>query len=76
MRTLITIAILFALASATHAAPADPVKFCAGFAEGYRSVRGDDATVPACPQERGVPRGSGSFREGVKVGIRAGRKKA
>lgn len=52
-----------------------PSDFCAGFTEGYKSTKGEAATVPACPNERGVPRGSSSFREGVKAGIQAGRQK-
>lgn len=56
-------------------AHADPNEFCAGFAEGWRSVRGEQAKLPACPAEPATPNGSTPFREGVKAGIRAARQR-
>ena len=46
-------------------------QFCAGFAEGYRSVKGNIAILPVCPVAPVTPVGSTSFREGIKAGIRA-----
>ena len=46
-------------------------QFCAGFVEGYKSVKGDMAVVPACPAAPPTPVGSTPFREGLKAGIRA-----
>lgn len=46
-------------------------EFCAGFAEGYRSIKGDMAMVPICPMAPMTPMGSTDFREGIKAGIRA-----
>lgn len=54
---------------------ADQNEFCAGFVEGYQSVKGDKAVVPSCPSAPATPNGSTPFREGLKVGIRAARKK-
>jgi hypothetical protein len=68
-------AVVLAATLTSLSALAGPSDFCNGYAEGYRSVRGDAAPVPACPQERPVPHGSSAFREGVKAGIQAGRVK-
>lgn len=45
--------------------------FCAGFEEGFRSVKGDLASLPICPIEPITPIGSSPFREGIKAGIAA-----
>ena len=46
-------------------------QFCAGFSEGYQSIKGDMVIVPICPIAPITPIGSTDFREGIKVGIRA-----
>lgn len=49
--------------------------FCAGFTEGYKSIKGgikgDMLLVPLCPHAPLTPFGSTDFREGIKAGIRA-----
>lgn len=49
-------------------------KFCDGFAEGWKAVRGSLAIVPICPIEPITPAGSTSYREGIKAGMRAGQR--
>lgn len=44
--------------------------FCDGFAEGYKTVKGNMALVPLCPLEPLTPLGSTAFREGIKAGMR------
>jgi hypothetical protein len=46
-------------------------EFCAGFTEGYKSIKGDMVIVPICPIAPITPIGSTDFREGIKAGIRA-----
>ena len=46
-------------------------EFCAGFIEGYKSIKGNMAMVPMCPLTPLTPLGSTDFREGIKAGIRA-----
>jgi hypothetical protein len=50
---------------------ADQNEFCAGFEEGYKTVKGDMVIVPICPIAPITPIGSTDFREGIKAGIRA-----
>jgi hypothetical protein len=57
--------------SASALVGAVQAEFCAGFVEGYKSVKGDMAVVPACPAAPPTPVGSTPFREGLKAGIRA-----
>ncbi|MDG1437716.1 MAG: hypothetical protein P8P98_01975 [Emcibacteraceae bacterium] len=45
-------------------------EFCAGFEEGYKSIKGNFAAVPACPAKPAKPAGSTDFREGIKAGIK------
>jgi hypothetical protein len=45
--------------------------FCAGFAEGYKTIKGDMVLLPLCPLAPLTPLGSNDFREGIKAGIRA-----
>ena len=45
--------------------------FCAGFEEGYKTVKGDMVLVPLCPLAPLTPLGSTDFREGIKAGIKA-----
>lgn len=44
-------------------------EFCAGFSEGYKSIKGDLVIVPVCPVAPVTPVGSTDFREGIKAGI-------
>lgn len=53
------------------AAFADQNEFCAGFAQGYKSVKGNNVLVPLCPLKPLTPLGSTDFQEGIKAGIRA-----
>lgn len=46
-------------------------EFCAGFTEGYKSIKGDMVLVPLCPLAPLTPLGSNDFREGLKAGIHA-----
>lgn len=48
--------------------------FCAGFAEGYKSIKGEMVILPICPLEPITPIGSTPFREGLKAGIIAASK--
>ncbi len=45
--------------------------FCAGFEEGYKTIKGDMVIVPICPIAPITPIGSTDFREGIKAGMRA-----
>lgn len=65
-------AVLLGCSAWAHA-PAES-EFCSGFAEGYKTVKGDMALVPLCPLEPLTPLGSTPFREGIKAGIRAANK--
>ncbi len=55
----------------TSAVIAGDDAFCAGFEEGYKTVKGDMVIVPICPIPPITPIGSTDFREGIKAGIRA-----
>lgn len=50
---------------------ADQSEFCAGFEEGYKSIKGSMVLVPLCPLAPITPVNSTPFREGIKAGIRA-----
>ena len=69
LRALIAIAISVIGTSAT----AGQAEFCAGFGEGYKSVKGDMVIIPICPIAPIAPIGSNDYREGIKAGIRAAR---
>jgi hypothetical protein len=49
-------------------------EFCAGFEEGYRTIKGDMVIVPICPVAPITPIGSTAFREGIKAGFSAARR--
>ena len=51
----------------------DRAEFCAGFEEGYKTVKGSMVIVPICPIPPITPIGSTPFREGIKAGINAAR---
>lgn len=46
-------------------------EYCAGFSEGYKSIKGNMVIVPICPIAPLTPIGSTDFREGIKAGIAA-----
>ena len=60
---------LVAISSFAFAGPQD--EFCAGFSEGYKTIKGDMVMVPMCPMAPMTPMGSTPFREGIKAGIAA-----
>lgn len=68
MRVRAWVAGLLLLSAAS--AFADQTEFCAGFEEGYKSVKGNMALVPLCPLAPLTPLNSTPFREGIKAGIR------
>ena len=45
--------------------------FCAGFAMGYKTVKGNLVVVPVCPVAPVTPVGSTPYQEGLKAGARA-----
>mgnify|MGYP003605222643 CR=1 FL=1 len=55
-------------------ANANGSEFCDGFEEGFKIVKGDMALVPLCPLEPLTPLGSTPYREGIKAGMRVGRR--
>ena len=63
--SLVVLALTSALTFATQE------EFCAGFSEGYKSIKGDMVLVPLCPLAPLTPLGSTDFREGIKAGMRA-----
>ena len=60
-------AALLAVCSLVYAGQQE--EFCAGFTEGYKSIKGDMVLVPLCPLAPLTPLGSTPFREGIKAGI-------
>jgi hypothetical protein len=60
------VALLIVASTGAHADERD--EFCAGFEEGYLSVR-PNALVPLCPLQSLTALGSTPFREGIKAGI-------
>ena len=67
-RFIVTIILTMGLAGSVFAGQDE---FCAGFAEGYKTVKGDMVIVPICPIAPITPIGSTDFREGIKAGIRS-----
>lgn len=65
------IALVALAAQAPAPAFAQQDEFCAGFAEGFKSIKGDMVIVPICPIAPITPIGSTPFREGIKAGIAA-----
>lgn len=63
-------AIIFLLAISQYSL-AGQAEFCAGFEEGYKTVKGNMVIVPICPITPITPIGSTDFREGIKAGIKA-----
>ncbi len=69
-KTLLAVAV-FLMAGFACPAFSDESQFCAGFEEGYKSIKGDTVFVPLCPFHPLAPFGSTDFREGIKAGIAA-----
>lgn len=63
------IAAIFCLITLSYAGNQD--EFCAGFAEGYKAIRGNNVAVPACPAAPATPANSTPFQEGLKAGMAA-----
>lgn len=59
------------LVSSLFTLSANASEFCAGFEEGYKTIKGDMVIVPICPIAPITPIGSTDFREGIKAGMRA-----
>ena len=69
MKKLILLALFCSqMAFATQA------QFCAGFKEGYRSIKGNNAYVPYCPYAPYEKYGTTHFRMGMLAGINAARR--
>ena len=67
-KILSSLAVLLALLG--HPAMAgDRDEFCAGFEEGYKTVKGNMVIVPICPIAPITPIGSTPYREGLKAGM-------
>lgn len=65
--------IALAVLCSSQVVHADQAEFCAGFEEGYKTVKGDMVIVPICPIAPITPIGSTDYREGLKAGMRAAR---
>ena len=71
MKKIITIKFifLFILLVFSPKIYANQSEFCAGFAEGYKAVKGNMAMVPMCPLAPLTPLNSTAYREGLKRGM-------
>lgn len=74
MKNIISIVLTIITLGLSSLSHADSNAFCAGFVEGYKSVKGDMVIPPICPIAPITPIGSTDFREGIKAGIRAASK--
>ena len=70
MKNLLFI-IIFAFGFLSTPVMADQKKFCQGFEEGYKTIKGKYVAVPACPAAPASPANSTDFREGIKAGMKA-----
>lgn len=71
MQKLFFVAFAILAVSSVSLVQAGQAEFCAGFREGYKSIKGDMVIVPICPIAPITPIGSADFREGIKAGIQA-----
>ena len=71
MKHLLRSLLVFTVITASTLAFAGQDEFCAGFEEGYKSIKGDMVLVPLCPLAPLTPLGSTDFRQGILAGIRA-----
>lgn len=69
-KSILSAVAIVALSLAVNAR-ADQQQFCAGFEEGYKTIKGEHVVVPVCPVAPVTPVGSTDFREGLKAGISA-----
>ena len=56
-------------------ASADQDEFCEGFEEGFKAECGDNVMLPLCPMVPLTPLGSTDYREGLKAGMNAGKRR-
>lgn len=52
-----------------------PGDFCEGFSEGWKTIKGELTIVPICPIPPITPIGSTAYREGLKAGMSAARRR-
>ena len=71
MNKTLLLLVASAVLGAAQIASASQDEFCAGFEEGYRSIKGDLVIIPNCPPSPPTPPGSTDFREGIRAGISA-----
>lgn len=71
LAVLSTLATLAALATSGCAYSGPQAEFCAGFADGYKALRGGGVVLPACPAMPVLPAGASPLREGLKQGMQA-----
>jgi hypothetical protein len=69
---LLALTFLLTVQAALYAGDAE---FKKGFEEGYRIEKDDLVIVPVTPIRPITPIGSTDYREGIKAGMRAGKKK-
>lgn len=74
MKKIVAAVLAVGAVGLTSIAHAGQDEFCAGFEEGYKSVKGNLVIVPICPIAPVTPIGSTDFREGIKAGIVAARR--
>ena len=65
--------ILLLLLCISFSAFAGQAEFCAGFEQGYKSIKGNMVIVPICPVMPITPIDSTDFQEGIKAGMEAAR---
>lgn len=71
MKSILKAAIAFLVLTTSNLLFAGQVEFCVGFKQGYKSIKGDTVTVPACPVAPITSANTTDFQEGLKAGIRA-----
>ena len=70
MKKVVAIFVMFLLTlTFSNISFASQSEFCAGFEEGYKTIKGNMALVPLCPLAPLTPLGSTPYREGIKAGI-------
>lgn len=71
---IINLLILFVLVGLSTNTYANQDQFCAGYNEGYKAIKGNNAYVGYCPYGGYTPYGSTAYREGLKRGMAAASK--
>lgn len=69
MKRLLAAVLLASVMLVSGSAFASQAQFCAGYREGYKSIKGSMAIVPICPIAPITPVGSTPFSEGIKAGM-------